>query len=79
MTFLEKPDIGRPIFKMFPELAADVVARRCPICKKIVNTGESFNKDYAPEELSSPFKDELSRKEYSISGLCADCQDQIFG
>lgn len=24
------------------------------------------------------FKDELSRKEYDISGLCQNCQDEIF-
>ena len=25
------------------------------------------------------FRDNLSRKEYSISGLCQDCQDEFFG
>jgi len=25
------------------------------------------------------FRDELSRKEYSISGLCQTCQDKAFG
>jgi len=25
------------------------------------------------------FRDELSRKEYSISGFCQKCQDSIFG
>lgn len=25
------------------------------------------------------FRDELSRKEYTISGLCSECQDKIFG
>tara|TARA_R100000426_G_C4755846_1_gene85189 strand:+ start:246 stop:500 length:255 start_codon:yes stop_codon:yes gene_type:complete len=25
------------------------------------------------------FRDELSRKEYAISGLCMDCQDEMFG
>jgi hypothetical protein len=28
---------------------------------------------------ANTFKDERSRKEYNISGLCQDCQDQIFG
>lgn len=27
----------------------------------------------------SPFKDKISEKEYSISGLCQECQDKIFG
>jgi len=25
------------------------------------------------------FKDSLSRKEYAISGMCQDCQNEIFG
>jgi len=25
------------------------------------------------------FVDELSRKEYEISGMCQDCQNQLFG
>jgi|SRR5688572_11677451 len=29
-------------------------------------------------DLSSEFTDELSRKEYSISGLCQTCQNSIF-
>lgn len=28
---------------------------------------------------ASAFKDELSRKEYTISGMCQKCQDEIFG
>lgn len=28
---------------------------------------------------ATEFKDEVSRREYSISGLCQHCQDKIFG
>jgi len=28
---------------------------------------------------ASDFKDDLSRKEYSISGFCQKCQDDTFG
>lgn len=28
---------------------------------------------------ASDFRDPLSRKEYSISGLCQLCQDELFG
>jgi uncharacterized CHY-type Zn-finger protein len=28
---------------------------------------------------ATEFKDELSRKEYNISGLCQNCQNEIFG
>ena len=30
-------------------------------------------------EAATDFRDELSRKEYGISGLCQRCQDGIFG
>lgn len=36
----------------------------CPFCKKPVNIDE--------------FRDDLSRKEYRISGLCQKCQDDFF-
>lgn len=35
----------------------------CTFCKKDANS----------------FRDELSRKEYTISGLCQTCQDSVFG
>lgn len=37
---------------------------RCPFCKKLIE--------------SVPFKDDISRKEYEISGLCQECQDDIW-
>jgi hypothetical protein len=30
-------------------------------------------------EFNIEFRDELSRREYAISGLCQCCQDGIFG
>ena len=30
-------------------------------------------------ESAVDFRDELSRKEFSISGFCQKCQDEIFG
>jgi len=27
----------------------------------------------------TPFRNEISRREYTISGLCQKCQDEIFG
>lgn len=29
--------------------------------------------------LPDMFVDEISRKEYTISGMCQDCQDKVFG
>lgn len=37
----------------------------CPICAKPI--------------VDTDFKDELSRKEFRISGMCQKCQDQVFG
>ena len=37
----------------------------CPLCGKPVSQTE--------------VKDELSRKEYKISGMCSTCQDETFG
>jgi hypothetical protein len=37
----------------------------CPCCNAPVNQDE--------------FKDELSKKEFKISGLCQKCQDEVFG
>lgn len=37
---------------------------KCPFCEKAVKADE--------------FRDELSRKEFKISGLCQSCQDEIF-
>jgi len=37
----------------------------CPTCQKPIVVGE--------------FRDELSKKEYNISGMCQKCQDSVFG
>lgn len=38
---------------------------KCPFCH--IETSEN------------DFKDELSKREYKISGLCQKCQDSVFG
>jgi len=42
-----------------------VEAGKCPFCGKIITDKE--------------FRDELSKKEFRISGLCQSCQDMMFG
>jgi hypothetical protein len=37
----------------------------CPLCSKVIHP-------------NTEFKDELSLREYEISGLCQSCQDGIF-
>ncbi len=41
-----------------------VEQNKCPFCKQPINNNE--------------FKDELSRREYMISGLCQKCQDEMW-
>ena len=53
----------RPVDIIFPEMKKLKDEGKCPICKEII--GE--------------FKDELSKKEFRISGLCQKCQDETFG
>ena len=42
-----------------------VEARKCPFCTKPVDVND--------------FRNEISRRENSISGLCQKCQDDFFG
>jgi hypothetical protein len=39
---------------------------KCTTCPREFDPGEEF-------------RDRLSIKEYSISGMCQDCQDKVFG
>lgn len=37
------------------------------------------NPPFGCGQLITSFRDELSKREYKISGLCQKCQDKIFG
>ena len=39
--------------------------RQCPLCGEKINTND--------------FKNDISIKEFTISGMCQKCQDKIFG
>ena len=51
----------------FGQEVDDVERGVCPFCKKPISGART-------EE----FRDELSREEYKISGLCQECQDELF-
>lgn len=53
----------RPVDLIFPEMAKLKQEGKCPTCGQPV--GE--------------FKNDLSRKEFGISGMCQKCQDSVFG
>ncbi len=50
---------------IMPEAIKAVEAGKCPLCYVVINPNE--------------FKDDLSRKEFKISGMCQTCQDEVFG
>ena len=57
--------------------------KSCPTCGKTAThpTAEEYPQTNAqiPAEGFFMFKDELSAKEYYISGMCQACQDSMFG
>tara|TARA_R110002167_G_scaffold296389_1_gene500829 strand:- start:27 stop:257 length:231 start_codon:yes stop_codon:yes gene_type:complete len=57
------PDLSKPIFSLMPHLADRILDGRCAFCAHVL----------------TEFKDDISKKEYSISGMCQDCQDETFG
>lgn len=52
--------------QVFPEMVERVEKGYCPTC--------DCNEKIKMED----FRDELSVKEYKISGMCQDCQDRVF-
>ena len=50
--------------EMFPEEIASVEAGQCPICRQAIDRNS--------------FRDQLSRREFEISGMCQVCQDNLF-
>ena len=53
----------KPAGKIFPEAAGNIRKGICPTCEKPVGK----------------FKDDISEREYGISGMCQKCQDSVFG
>ncbi len=61
---LKKPDLDKPIFRIFPNMISRVMNNLCVDCGKVIKETE--------------FKSELAKREYSISGLCNNCQVKVF-
>jgi hypothetical protein len=53
------------IRELFPVEVERIDQGRCPFCSKEINKEE--------------FRNEISLKEFKISGLCQKCQDDFFG
>lgn len=59
------PNLQKFIDTIFPKEAENIRNGKCPFCGKKID----------PE---TEFKDELSKREFEISGMCQKCQDKIF-
>lgn len=57
--------MARPADLIFPHFAALKAQGHCPTCSKLIN-------------LLTEFDNELSKREYEISGMCQECQDSVF-
>ena len=57
---------SRPVDALFPKAKIARDNKRCPFCDKPIN----------PE---TDFRNDQSKKEFFISGLCQKCQDGVFG
>lgn len=53
----------KPVDIIFPDMAQLKAEGKCPFCKEPIGD----------------FRNELSRKEFKISGLCQKCQESVFG
>ena len=58
------PNINKPAFSFYPDKRSLVSRGRCPECTEKIK----------PKQL----RNDKSKKEYSISGLCQSCQDIMF-
>lgn len=61
---MKTPDLNKPVYQVFSNAKFAVLNKICPTCSKAIKEED--------------FKDELSIKEYGISGMCQICQDDVF-
>ena len=49
--------------------------------EEVFGTRTALEKGYCPlcKQMIGDFRDELSEREYNISGMCQSCQDDVFG
>ena len=51
--------------RLFPDYEELRGQGKCPVCKRVIEWNE--------------FVDDLSLKEFEDSGLCQNCQEEVFG
>mgnify|MGYP003652510887 CR=1 FL=1 len=61
---MKTPDATKPMFQINPSMRARIMMGVCATCPSAIE--------------EKHFRDDLSKKEYAISGMCQDCQDSVF-
>ena len=75
--------------KMHPTWKSDTINGELDLLTQIIFNGKDRQTcieegicvtcDDAKGIKATSFRDDLSRKEYAISGMCQSCQDDVFG
>ena len=75
--------------KMHPTWKSDTINGELDLLTQIIFNGKDRQTcieegicvtcDEGRDIAATSFRDDLSRKEYAISGMCQSCQDDVFG
>jgi len=74
-TAISSPEPARPVH---PEAERASKKLMCRSLTEALTTGTCVKCDRAPFRLED-FRDDVSRREYRLSGFCQECQDGFFG
>ena len=61
---MQQPDLTKPVLTIIKGAVERVLAHECVTCAKQIRDED--------------FRNQMSEDEYSISGMCQECQDSIF-
>lgn len=61
---LKMPDLCKPLFMIYPNSAILIAQGKCVSCYNFI--------------IPETFINDINKREYSISGMCVNCQDECF-
>ena len=70
-----EPSTKSPAMEVFISAVIDGDRRAIIRDNKCVSCGKSI---HLASSITKAFRDDISLREYSISGLCQQCQDRVF-
>lgn len=60
-------------------LKTQLYMRKCPMCGHFIDLGQQVPRECALVSMTSSFKNRKEWNEYARSGLCPDCQLNLYG